>query len=253
MEKNTEKKTKANETKIPLGGGWSRQEALHVMSQGAFRRPNEAGGVMTQGSAHPFPWLRGCRAAHLPPEAGEIKKGRSRGTRQEPRAGRLGSLLRNNNNYTNNNYTNAMNVRFSSVQFSHSVMSDSLWPHGLQHTRPLCPLPTPRVYSNSGPLSQWCHPTISSSVIPFSSCPLSFPASLGTRYCAAAAAAKLLQYCLTLWDSIDGSPPSSSVPGILQARILEWVAIPFSRGSSRFRDQICVSYVLCIGRRVLYL
>ena len=83
MEKNTEKKTKANETKIPLGGGWSRQEALHVMSQGAFRRPNEAGGVMTQGSAHPFPWLRGCRAAHLPPEAGEIKKGRSRGTRRE--------------------------------------------------------------------------------------------------------------------------------------------------------------------------
>ena len=65
----------------------------------------------------------------------------------------------------------------SSVQFSHSVMSDSLPPHGLQHPRPPCPLPTPGIYWNSCPLSQWCHPTISSSVIPFSSCPQSFPAS----------------------------------------------------------------------------
>ena len=64
-----------------------------------------------------------------------------------------------------------------SVQFSHSVMSDSLQPHGLQHSRPPCPSPTPGVYSNSCPLSQWCHPTISSSVIPFFSCLQSFPAS----------------------------------------------------------------------------
>ena len=56
-------------------------------------------------------------------------------------------------------------------------MSDSLWPHGLQHARPPCPSPTPRAYSNSCPSSQWCHPTISSSVVPFSSCPESFPAS----------------------------------------------------------------------------
>ena len=56
-------------------------------------------------------------------------------------------------------------------------MSDSLWPHELQHTRPPCPSPTPRVYPNSCPLSRWCHPTISSSVIPFSSCPQSVPAS----------------------------------------------------------------------------
>ena len=67
--------------------------------------------------------------------------------------------------------------QFSSVQFSHSVMSDSLWPHGLQHARPPCPSPTPRDYSNSCPLSRWCHPTISSSVVPFSSCLQSFPAS----------------------------------------------------------------------------
>ena len=65
----------------------------------------------------------------------------------------------------------------SSVQFSHSVMSDSLRPHGLQHARPPCPSPTPGVYSDSCPLSQWCHPTISSSVIPFSSHLQSFPAS----------------------------------------------------------------------------
>ena len=66
---------------------------------------------------------------------------------------------------------------FSSVQFSRSVVSDSLQPHGLQHMRPPCPSKTPRVYSNSCPLSWWCHPTISSSVIPFFSCLQSFPAS----------------------------------------------------------------------------
>ena len=61
-------------------------------------------------------------------------------------------------------------------QFSHSIVSDSFWPHGLQHSRPPCPLPTPGVYSNSCPLSRWCHTTISSSVIPFSSRLQSFPA-----------------------------------------------------------------------------
>ena len=65
----------------------------------------------------------------------------------------------------------------SSVQFSCSVVSNSLRHHGLQHTRPPCPSQTPEVYSNSCPLSQWCHPIISSSVVHFSSCPQSFPAS----------------------------------------------------------------------------
>ena len=65
----------------------------------------------------------------------------------------------------------------SSVQFSHSVVSNSLWPHGLQHARPPCPSPTPGACSNSCPLSRWCHPTISSSVVPFSSRLQSFPAS----------------------------------------------------------------------------
>ena len=66
---------------------------------------------------------------------------------------------------------------FSSVQFSHSVVSNSLQPHELQHTRPPCPSPSPRVHSNSHPSSQWCHPAISSSVVPFFSCPQSLPAS----------------------------------------------------------------------------
>ena len=64
----------------------------------------------------------------------------------------------------------------SLVQFSHSVVSDSLQPHEPQHTRPPCPSPAPRVYPNPCPLSRWCHPTISSSVFPFSSVPQSFPA-----------------------------------------------------------------------------
>ena len=62
----------------------------------------------------------------------------------------------------------------TSVQFSHSVVSDSLWPHGLQHARLPCPAPTSRAYSNSCPLCWWCHPTISSSVVPFCSCLQSF-------------------------------------------------------------------------------
>ena len=68
-------------------------------------------------------------------------------------------------------------TNLSSVQFSHSIMSDSLRPHESQDTRPPCPSPTPRVHSNSCPSSQWCHPAISSSVVPFSSCPQSLPVS----------------------------------------------------------------------------
>ena len=68
-------------------------------------------------------------------------------------------------------------VILSSVKFSCSVVSDSLRPHELQHTRPSCPSPTPGIHSDSRPSSQWCHPAISSSVVPFSSCPQSLPPS----------------------------------------------------------------------------
>ena len=69
------------------------------------------------------------------------------------------------------------------VQVNCSVMSDSLWPHGLQHSRPPCPSPIRGVYSNSCPLSWWCHPTISPSVVAFSSCLQSFPASGSFQMC----------------------------------------------------------------------
>ena len=75
--------------------------------------------------------------------------------------------------YAEKCYNFVIRVQFNSVAQS----CDSLWPHGLQHARPPCPSPTPRASSNSCPSSWWCHPTISSSVIPFSSCPQSFPAS----------------------------------------------------------------------------
>ena len=71
-----------------------------------------------------------------------------------------------------------VSFQFSLVQFSRSVVSDSLRPHESQHARPPCPSPTPRVHSDSQPSSQWCHPDISSSVVPFSSCPQSLPASV---------------------------------------------------------------------------
>ena len=71
----------------------------------------------------------------------------------------------------------AVKYKYGLVQFSHSAVSDSLQPHGLQHTRPPCPSPTPGVYPNSCSLSRWCHPAISYSIVPFSSCLQSFPAS----------------------------------------------------------------------------
>ena len=80
------------------------------------------------------------------------------------------------NNLINYDYT------VSSVHFSHSVLSDSLWPHEPQHTRPPCPSPTPGVYPNSCLLNRWCHLTIPSSVVPFSSCPQSFPASGSSKW-----------------------------------------------------------------------
>ena len=101
----------------------------------------------------------------------------------------------------------------NSVQFSHSVVSNSLRPHGLQHTRPPYPSPTPRVYSNPCPLSQWCHSTISSSVIPFSSCLQSFPASrsfpvsqlfaLGSQSIGVSALASVLPMNIQDWFSLE--------------------------------------------------
>ena len=201
------------------------------------------------------------------------------------------------------------------VQFSSIVQSNYLRPHESQHARPPCSSPTPRAYPNSCPPSRRCHPTISSSVVPFSSRPQSFPASgsfqmsqffaSGGQSIGVASSASVLpmniqdwfplgwtgwislnprdsqessptlqfksinsstlgflysptvtsihdywknhsevaQSCLTLCDHMNWGPPGSSVLGILQARILEWVAISFSRGTSWSRDRIQFSRI----------
>ena len=106
-------------------------------------------------------------------------------------------------------------IRHSVSQFSHSVMSNSLWPHGLQHTRLPCPSPTPRVYPNSHPLSRWCHPTISSSAIPFSSCLQPFPASGSFLM------SQLFTSCAKVLELFSISP-SNEYSGLISFRI-DWL------------------------------
>ena len=111
--------------------------------------------------------------------------------------------------------------------FSHSVMSDSLQHPGLQHARLLCPPPSPGACSNSCPSSQWCHPTISSSVIPFSSCPQSFPASgsfpvsqffaSGGQSIGASASASVLPMTIQDWFPLDGLVCLPEVQGTLKS------------------------------------
>ena len=108
----------------------------------------------------------------------------------------------------------------SSIQFSSSVMSYSLRPHGLQHTGLPCPSPTPTAYSYSCPSSQWCHPTISSSVVPFSSCPQSFPASGSFQMC---------QFFTSGGQSIGVSASASVLPMNIQdcfpLGLTDWIAM----------------------------
>ena len=113
----------------------------------------------------------------------------------------------------------------SSVQFSPSVVSDSLRPHGLQHIRPPCPSPTPGVYSISCPLSRWCHPTISSSVIPFSFCLQSFPAP-GSFPNESALCIRLPKY----WSFSFNISPSSDYSGLISFR-MNWLDLPAVQGT----------------------
>ena len=101
------------------------------------------------------------------------------------------------------------------VQFSRSIVSDSLEPHGLQHARLPCPSPTPRACSNSCPLSRWCHPTISSSVVPFSSCLQSFPAS---------GSFPVSQFFISGGQSIGVSASASVLPMNIQDWFLEEIS-----------------------------
>ena len=117
----------------------------------------------------------------------------------------------------------------ASVQFSCSVVSDSLWPHESQHARPPCPSPTPGVHPNPCPSSQWCHPTISASVVPFSSCPQSFPAS-GKGWCAVSNETAL---CITwpkYWSFSFNISPSNEHPGLISFR-MDWLDLLSVQGT----------------------
>ena len=122
---------------------------------------------------------------------------------------------------------------FSSVQFSCSVMSDSFRPHGLQHARLPCPSPTPGVYLDSCPSCQWCHPTISSSVIPFSSRLLSFPAS---------GSFPVSQFFTSGGQSIGVSASASVLPMNIQnwfpLQWTGWISLQSKRLSSVFSNTI---------------
>ena len=123
--------------------------------------------------------------------------------------------------------TNSICYVIHSVHFSHSVMSSSLQPHGLQHTRPPCPSPTPEACSNSCPSSQWCHPTISSFVVLFSSCLHSFPATLSFL---------MSLFFTTVGQSIDASGSDSVLPMNIQdwfpLALTGWIFLQ-SKGLSR--------------------
>ena len=118
---------------------------------------------------------------------------------------------------------------FSSVQFSHSVVSNSLWPHGLQHAKLPCPSPTPRAYSNSCPLSQWCHPTISSSVFLFSSCLQSFPASGSFPM---SQSVLLRMRWPKYWSFSFSISPSNEHPGLVSFR-MDWLDLHAVQGTCK--------------------
>ena len=117
-------------------------------------------------------------------------------------------------------------ISFSSVQFSRSVMSDSLWPHESQHARPPCPSPTPRVHPDSRPSSQWCHPAISSSVVPFSCPPIppsirvfSNESTLRMRW----PKSKNRSFSFSII-------PSKEIPGLISFR-MDWLDLPAVQGA----------------------
>ena len=116
------------------------------------------------------------------------------------------------------------NETYSSVQFSRSVVSNSLRPHESQHARPPCPSPTPRVHSDSRPSNQWCHPAISSSVVPLSSCPQSLPASESFPM------TTLRMRWLKYWSFTFSIIPSKEIPGLISFR-MDWLDLLAVQGT----------------------
>ena len=137
-------------------------------------------------------------------------------------------------------------IQFSSVQFSHSVVSDSLWPHESQHARPPCPSPTPRVHSDSRPLNQWCHPAISSSVIPFSSCPQSLVAWVFSNE------STLCMRWPKYWSFSFSIIPSKEIPVLISFR-MDWLDLLAVQGTLKnllqHHSSKCSS--LCRGGQLL--
>ena len=113
---------------------------------------------------------------------------------------------------------------YVSVQFNLSVMSNSLQHHELQHARPPCPSPSPRVHSNSRPSSRWCHPAISSSVVPFSSCPQSLPASVFSNE------STLGMRWPKFWSFSFSIIPSKEHPGLISFR-MDWLDLLAIQGT----------------------
>ena len=118
----------------------------------------------------------------------------------------------------------------SSVQFSRSVMSDSLRSHESQHARPPCPSPTPGVHSDSRPSSQWCHPAISSSVVPLASCPQSLPASVFSNE------STLPMRWRKYWSFSFSIIPSKEIPGLISFR-MDWLDLLAVQGTLKSLHQ----------------
>ena len=152
-------------------------------------------------------WLRSnrCELSHL---CWGVSRGRRCKTHASPVSCTVGS---------------AYQMRVS--QFSRSVVSDSLWPHGLQHTRPPCPSPTPGVYPNSCLLSRWCHPTILSSVVPFSSYSQSFPAP-GSISSESTLRMRWPKY----WSFSFSIIPCKEIPGLISFR-MDWLDLLAVQGT----------------------
>ena len=148
---------------------------------------------------------------------------------------------RHSNDKQMKRYSISSDIQFSSVQFSCSVMSDSFRPHESQHARPPCPSPTPGVHSNSCPLSLWRHPTISSSVVPFSSCPQSLPASESFPWVNSShEVAKVLEFQLSII-------PSKEIPGLMSFR-MDWLDLHAVQGTlkSLLQHHSSKASILCL-------